>query len=100
MRYDTPIYFVKVTRGDYNADTGDYETDTPVETKQYASVYGTHANTMQIVYGHIQQGSLTIHLQNHYKDVFDYIRIGDKKYRVDYHQSMRIKDGYIVTEMQ
>ena len=66
MRYDTPVYFQKVTQGEYDPTTGDYEEDTVDETCVMASVMDTRTETMQVVYGSIKQGSKTIHIQNHY----------------------------------
>ena len=47
-----------------------------------ASVMDTRAEIMQIVYGGIRQGSVTVQLQNHYQKPFDRIRIGNTTYRV------------------
>ena len=100
MRYDTPIYFQKITPGEYDAESGNYEADTIEETLRYASVMDTGAQAMTLVYGKIQQGSLTIHLQNQYQDPFDYIRIRDRVYRVDSVRNLRVKQCLIVSEVQ
>ena len=100
MRYDTPIYFQKVTPGEYDAKTGNYAADTIEETLRYASVMDTGAQTMTLVYGKICQGSLSIHLQNQYQDPFDHIRIQDKVYRVDSVRNLRVKQCLIVSEVQ
>ena len=100
MRCDTPIYFQKITPGEYDAESGNYEADTIEETLRYASVMDTGAQAMTLVYGKIQQGSLTIHLQNQYQDPFDYIRIRDRVYRVDSVRNLRVKQCLIVSEVQ
>lgn len=100
MRYDTPIYFQKVTQGEYDPTTGDYGEDTADETCVMASVMDTRTETMQIVYGSIKQGSKTIHIQNHYDKSYDSIRIDNKIYRVDYSRKLRNKQSFIVHEMQ
>nr|DAW59142.1 MAG TPA: head closure knob [Caudoviricetes sp.] len=100
MRYDTPIYFRKITPGEYDAETGNYEVDTIEETLRYASVMDTGTQTMTLVYGKIQQGSLTIHLQNRYQDPYDHIRIRDKLYQVDSVRNLRVKQCLIVSEVQ
>ena len=46
-----------------------------------ASVMDTRAETMQVVYGSIKQGSKTIHIQNHYDKSYDSIRIDNKIYQ-------------------
>lgn len=100
MRYDTPILFRRLVTGAYDADTGDYADDTYVDTKVYGSVMDTNTQTMNLVYGGIKQGSLTIHIQNHMDKTFDQIIIGDKKYRVDYTRRLRLKQSFIVSEVQ
>lgn len=100
MRYDTPICFQRITPGEYDAKTGDYADDAVAETLRYASVMDTRTETMNLVYGEIRQGSLTVHIQNHYTDVFDRIRIGRKVYRVDYRRSLRVKESFVVSEVQ
>ena len=112
MRYDTPVYFQRIKKGEYNADTGDYSPETTEEVKRYASVTDTGAETLNLVYGQlsqggiaaIPQGSLTIRLQNHYSEPFDRIRIGDgeqaKYYRVDRARALRLKYNFVVSEVQ
>lgn len=100
MRYDTPIYFQSVTQGDYDESTGNYEEDKITETMVMASVMDTQTETMKLIYGDIRQGSLTLTLQNHYNQSFDTIRIGTKKYRVDRTRRLRVKQTFIVSEVQ
>lgn len=100
MRFDTPIYFQSVVRGEYNATTGDYADDTAEEVERYASVSDTGTDTLTLVYGGLKQGSLTIRLQSVYDGIFDYIRIGSKRYRVDKIRTLRHKQTFIVSEVQ
>lgn len=100
MRYDTPIYFQRIKSGEYDVKTGDYADDTVVETLRYASVMDTSTETMRFVYGEIRQGSLTVHIQNHYPDTFERIRIGSKVYSVDYRRRLRVKESFVVSEVQ
>lgn len=100
MRYDTPVYFQKVTQGEYDPTTGDYGEDTIQETCVMASVMDTRTETMQVVYGSIKQGSKTVHIQNHYDKPYDSIRIDNKIYRVDYSRTFRNKHSFIVHEVQ
>ena len=83
MRYDTPVFFQRVSSGEYNTDTHNYGEDKIIEVKKYANVIDTSTEQLQIVYGTIKQGSVTVHLQRPYTAAFDYIRIGEKRYRVD-----------------
>ena len=100
MRYDTPIYFQKITQGKYEPTAGDYGEDTVQETCVMASVMDTRTETMQVVYGSIKQGSKTIHVQNHYDKSYDSIRIDNKIYQVDYSRTLRNKHSFIVHEAQ
>ncbi len=100
MRYDTPILFRRLVTGAYDADTGDYADDTYVDTKVYGSVMDTNTQTMNLVYGGIKQGSLTVHIQNHINVPFDQLIINGKKYRVDYTRRLRLKQSFIVSEVQ
>jgi len=100
MRYDTPVYFQKITPGEYDPDTGDTAEDTIEEIERFASVYGTGAEMLNLVYGQIRQDSLTIQLQTQYKAPFDRIRIGDTVYKVDTVQNLRVKQYFVVSEVQ
>lgn len=100
MRYDTPIYFQRLTQGEYDESTGDYEDDQIEETEVMASVMDTQTETMKLVYGDIRQGSLTLTIQNHFDQTFDNIRIGNKVYRVDRTRRLRVKQSFIVSEVQ
>lgn len=100
MRYDTPIYFQRLTQGEYDESTGNYEDDQIEETEVMASVMDTQTETMKLVYGDIRQGSLTLTIQNHYDQPYDGIRIGDKIYRVDRTRRLRVKQSFIVSEVQ
>lgn len=102
MRYDTPVYFRKLTQGEYDPTTGDYGEDTYVETCVMASLIHTKTETMQMIYGNIAQNSLTIHIQNHYHDAFDFdsIRIGTKIYKIDYTRKFRTKQSFVVHEVK
>ena len=97
MRYDTPVFFQSVTPGKLNAETHNYDDDTVTEEKRYASVTDTGAQKLQLVYGSIKQGSLTIRLQQPYTNSFDRVRVGEKLYRVDF--SRRGKN-FVVSEVQ
>lgn len=100
MRYDTPIYFQKITSGEYDPDTGDTAEDIIEETEHFASVYSTGAEMLNLVYGQIRQDSLTIQLQTQYKAPFDRIRVGDTVYKVDTVQNLRVKQYFVVSEVQ
>lgn len=100
MRFDTPIYFRRLTRGAYNESTGNYDDDIVAETEVMASVMDTQTEMLKLIYGDIRQGSLTVVIQNHYDQTFDNIRVGDKVYRVDRTRRLRVKQSFIVSEVQ
>ena len=99
MRYDTPVYFQTVKSGQYDQNTGNYGDDTIVEKELMASVMDTSTKTMQLIYGTIKQGSLTIHIQNHWNEVFNFIRIDKKHYKVDYSRKLRTKHIFVLSEV-
>lgn len=100
MRYDKPIYFQRFVQGSYNENTGNYEDDSLAEEMVMASIMDTRTDTMMQVYGQIRQGSLTCHIQSIYQKPFDHIRIGTKKYKVDYSRRLRTKESFILSEVQ
>lgn len=100
VRYDTPVYFQKLIPGEYDPNTGDYEEDIIKEDLRYASVTDTGEDPLRLVYDGPKQGSLTVRLQNHYRKSFDWIRIGNTRYRVDKSRELRVKQIFIVSEVQ
>lgn len=100
MRYDTPVYFQKITSGEYDPKTGNYGDDIVEETLRYASIMDTGAVMLKLVYDGPKQGSLTIQIQNHYTEPFDRIRVGKKAYNVDYSRELRTKHVLVVSEVQ
>lgn len=100
MRYDTPVFFQRIRPGGYDPDSGNYGEDIATEEKRYADVTDTGEDTMRLVYGEIRQESKTIRLQTHYKEPFSRIRIGEKLYVVDFSRSFRVKQVFVVSEVQ
>ena len=100
MRYDTPVYFQQVTTGEYDPKTGNYGDDAVEETLRYASVMDTGESLLRLVYDGPKQGSLTIHIQNHYNTPFDRIRVGERVYSVDFSRKLRTKHAFVVSEVQ
>lgn len=100
MRYDTPIYFQRITPGEYDLKTGNYADDTVEETMRYASIMDTGTDMLKLVYDGPKQGSLTIQLQNYYEEPFNRIRVGEKAYRVDFSRKLRTKHTFVVSEVQ
>lgn len=97
MRYDTPVYFQTVNPGEYNENTGNYNDDVITEFKKYADITDSGVETLKLIYGELKQGSLTIRLQQPYKQAFNRIRIGDKLYNVDFARRQKV---FVVSEVQ
>ena len=97
MRYNEPIFFQKVTPGEYDADSGNYGEDTIAEEKRDASITDAGTETLRLFYGELKQGCKTIRIQTPYKKPFDSIRIGRTIYRVDFARRQRF---FVVSEVQ
>lgn len=97
MRYDKKVTFQKVDEV-YDKSTGDYTDQVTAEHTEYASIVDTDFQTMQIVYGALKQGSITMHLQNKVPFLFDRIMFEGKAYRVDQIINQRVKQAYILSE--
>lgn len=100
MRFDTPIYFLHIGPGEYNETTGNYEESEPTETKCYANVTDSGVEMLNLVYGELRQGSKVIRLLQAYNESFQYIRIGEKRYKVDFTRKLRNKQTFVVSEVQ
>lgn len=100
MRYDTPIFFESVKLGAYDSETGNYNNDVVTQDMVYANVTDSGVQTLNLVYGKLKQGCYTIRLQNIYRKPFDYIKIYDKRYTVDYSRKLRQKHILVVSEVQ
>ena len=96
MRFDTSVYFQRITAGEYDANTGNYGEDTITEEKRFASVTDTGNSTLSLLYGEIREGSMIARIQRPYNEPFDRIRIGEKVYRCDL---CRRKKVFIVSEV-
>ena len=100
MRFDKPIFFQSITRGEYDDTTGDYLPDTVKETKKYADITDAGVETLRLIYGELKQGVLTVRIQNHIDEPFDKIRIGRKLYNVDFMRVLSTKQVFVVSEVQ
>lgn len=100
MRYDRRVTFVRFGQAAYDPETGDYDRGQAVEASVPASIMDTRRETMQMVYGEIRQGSLTIQIQGSYDEAFNRILIDGTSYRVDYSRKLRSKQVFVVSEVQ
>lgn len=98
MRYSTPIYFVKEGEDEYDYDTGNYVTTEPVKHEAWANVSDTGTERMQLIYGALKQGAVTVRIQGKYDETFDYVQVGDKKYNVDAFRTFRNDQAFNLSE--
>src|SRR5690625_7899221 len=98
MRYATPIYFVKKTEPVYDYETGDYIDGEPIKDELWANVSDTGAERMQLIYGALKQGALTVRIQGKYDEAFDYIEVDGKKYKVDAFRTFRNDQAFNLSE--
>ena len=98
MRYDTRIYFVKEGEEVYDYDTGDYITTEPIRHEAWANVSDTGTERMQLIYGALKQGAITVRIRGKYEKDFDYILVDDKKYNVDAFRTFRNDQAFNLSE--
>lgn len=99
MRYDTPIYFQTVTKGEFDKYTGNYSEEVIEEVKRLASVTDTGTETQKLLFGDVKMGCKTIRLQVAYDAEFDRIRIGDAVYKVAFERRLQIKQNFVAKEV-
>ena len=98
MRYDQRIYFVKEGEDEYDYATGDYVTTEPTKEEAWANVSDTSTERMQLVYGALKQGAITVRIQGKYVEMFDYIEVENKKYNVDAFRTFRNDQAFNLSE--
>ena len=98
MRYSTPIYFVKEGEDEYDYATGDYIATEPIKHEVWANVSDTGTERMQLIYGALKQGAITVRIVGKYDKKFDYIQVGDKKYNVDAFRTFRNDQAFNLSE--
>lgn len=100
MRYDTPVYFQCIHPGEYDPETGDYGKDRVTEKKRRAAVTEAGRDTVKIEYGDVREGVLTVRLPVPFREPFDYIRIGRRRYHADRDRNSITGQVFIVSEVQ
>ena len=98
MRYSVPIYFVKETEPVYDYETGDYVDGEPIKHEAWANVSDTGTERMQLIYGALKQGAVTVRIRGKYEKEFDYILVDDKKYNVDAFRTFRNDQAFNLSE--
>ena len=98
MRYDQKIYFVKEGEDEYDYSTGNYVTTEPIKHEAWANVSDTGTERMQLIYGALKQGAITVRIRGKYEKEFDYILVDDKKYNVDAFRTFRNDQAFNLSE--
>ena len=98
MRYDKQIFFVKEGEEVYDYETGDYVTTEPIKDEAWANVSDTGTERMQLIYGALKQGAITVRIVGEYDESFDYIEVDDKKYNVDAFKTFRNDQAFNLSE--
>lgn len=98
MRYDKEVTFRLKSDGEYDNSTGNYGEGDDILASRLASVMDTKADTVRMVYGHLEKRSLTVSLPQHYDAEFTDILIDGTPYQVDARRRLRDKDVFIVSE--
>lgn len=102
MRYDRKIWLVDESAPEYDETTGDY-TDGAIE-RYYrdANVSDTGTETMNMLYGKIKQGALTVRVQNQIEMPYRYIEVDTigNKYLIDRVKHHRNEVVLFVSESQ
>ena len=98
MRYDTRIYFVKEGEDEYDYATGDYIATEPIKHEVWANVSDAGTERMQLIYGALKQGAITVRIVGKYDNEFDYIEVDGKKYNVDAFRTFRNDQAFNLSE--
>lgn len=99
MRYDKRVYFVKETKSTRNPD-GTWTKPTLIKEPRWANVSDQGTERMNLLYGGLRQGALTVRIQNGYNQPFDYMEVDGRRYNVDHRKTFRRDAAFEVSERQ
>ena len=98
MRYPVPIYFVKETEPVYDYETGDYVDGEPIKHEAWANVSDTGTERMQLIYGALKQGAITVRIRGKCEKEFNYVEVDGKEYNVDAFRTFRNDQAFNLSE--
>ena len=98
MRYDQRIYFVKEGEDEFDYATGDTIVTGSIKDEACANVSDTGTERMQLIYGALKQGAVTVRIQGKYEETFDYVEVENKKYNVDAFRTFRNDQAFNLSE--
>lgn len=93
------VYFVEEGTEEYNEETGNYDTAVPIKGHAYATVDDQGEERLIVLYGSLKQEAYIIAVLGDHKEVFDYIEMNNKKYKVDLKRKHHNETAYYVSEM-
>lgn len=100
MRCDQIIYLCQNGRSKYNDKTGDYETSEPIKIKRYAHINDMGDEKMNMLFGKLTEGALTVRLNAPYADKVDYIEYKGTKYEIKQRKKLGTKESFHVAKAQ
>lgn len=100
MRFDTTIAFLRLTPGEYNEETGDYEGDGYRREKKKAQVYDASSVTQRHEYGEYKQGDLIATIHGHLGYTPDAVEIRGRRYGIEMTRKLRRCQTFHLTEKQ
>lgn len=101
MRYATPIYLMDVTKGVYNAQTGNYTDDIISEKLEWCSIPQDLSSKLRLEQAEVYDGTVTIHMQHAIPAGIERVRIGDTVYSIEQRKERLLtKKSYILREVQ
>lgn len=102
MRYDRKVWLVDEAEPEYDETTGDYADGAIERYYRDANVSDTGTEVMNMLYGKIKQGALTVRVQNGVESPYQYIEVDTvgNKYRIDRVKRHRNELVLFVSESQ
>lgn len=91
MRYDRKVWFVNESAPEYDETTGDYTEGTVERIFRMANITNTGESSMNMLYGKIKEGALTVRIQNAIESPYQYIEVDSigNKYLIDNRKQLR-----------
>lgn len=96
MRYDTPLFFVKETKKQYDPDSGEWSSGELAKEKRWANVTDLSAERQKVLFGDVRPNRFVVRLQRVYTKDYDYIEINGKTYIVDKERCPSDKQSLVV----
>ncbi|GAA3251640.1 Phage protein [Lactococcus lactis subsp. lactis] len=99
MRYDKKIIFVTETGGGYDPELGEHIEPTIVKTKKMANITDLGTERSKVLFGDVKQGAKVVRLLRPYLKNWDFVLIGNDKYKIVTGRQLRLKNTFILQEV-